>query len=116
MIRNTKAKYEQLYKKFLGLKLPYKFSLSEVSNILEKNYLAIEVPLSFHSILEDSVDFDGKHLVKCYHISDEIILDGLYSEEEKNINEMFVKINAETDKISPASNLHDDDIFKGAYS
>ncbi|NOU87085.1 hypothetical protein GC102_15035 [Paenibacillus sp. LMG 31460] len=66
---------QELLEKYKKLKIPNRFTLEEVENILKKKYLVIEL---------DKKEFgDYEKISKCYSIQNEEVLNSLYSAEEK---------------------------------
>ncbi|BFT72469.1 hypothetical protein [Paenibacillus sp. P36] len=72
-----------LLEKYEELKIPNKFSLQEVDNLLKKKYMAIELDKMEFEDLKGDVHVQYNKITKCYAIQNEEVLNSLYSAKEK---------------------------------
>lgn len=85
---------ELLYERFLKSKVPYEFSLEYVDQLLRTKYSAVEVSKSTVEDLKNDPMCDFDAIYKCYVITDAVVLDSLFTPEERSIQSEMAKENS----------------------
>ncbi len=82
---------EHLYTLFQSKQIPYEYDLTFVDQLLRTKYAAIEVSKrTVEDLKKDPMcDFDA--IYKCYVITDAVLLDSLFTEEERSIQAEMAK-------------------------
>lgn len=83
-----------LYERFLKSKVPYEFSLEHVDQLLRTKYSAVEVSKSTVEDLKNDPMCDFDAIYKCYVITDAVVLDSLFTPEERSIQSEMAKENS----------------------
>ncbi|WP_088070008.1 hypothetical protein [Gottfriedia luciferensis] len=81
----------ELYLKFLNKNIPNYILIEEVDRIYKEKYKANELDKTNFIDLKKDAYVDYANIVKCYEITDEKVLDNLYSKEEKEEHHRYAK-------------------------
>ncbi len=101
---------ELAQKEYEKLNMPNKFDLEQIDYILKSKYEAEELDPAIFPELNNDPFFDSSFLTKCYVILNPIILDNLFTQEEKNehteYEKKYGKFNSKVIHSDPISRIH----------
>ncbi|TDL54316.1 hypothetical protein E2R60_15000 [Paenibacillus dendritiformis] len=80
---------EELHRKFIARRLPFKNTNVEVEKMLKVKYLAEEIPKSSLNDLQYELQETYDKIVKCFKIEDEKILQRVCSNADKKLHEEY---------------------------
>ncbi|BFH13054.1 hypothetical protein WJ0W_002635 [Paenibacillus melissococcoides] len=80
---------EELHRKFIARRLPFKNTIHEVEKMLKVKYLAEEIPKSSLTDLHYEMKETYNKIVKCFKIEDEKILQRVCSNADKKLHEEY---------------------------
>ncbi|MFL1671981.1 hypothetical protein [Paenibacillus dendritiformis] len=80
---------EELHRKFIARRLPFKNTNVEVEKMLKVKYLAEEIPKSSLNDLQYELQETYNKIVKCFKIEDEKILQLVCSNADKKLHEEY---------------------------
>ncbi|MED1441935.1 hypothetical protein NSQ61_01000 [Aeribacillus sp. FSL K6-1121] len=92
--------FKEIHQRFIESGLPYKYSIDEVSNILEKKYQAKKRDQEDFQDLNSDPFVNRQNIVYCYTIDDEEVLNNILSQEEKKERDYIKKQILNDQKLS----------------